>query len=79
MYSAEGKIIELTEYKKEEIMQKVVSETFARKAYRTLLIAHADYSTEEYNRIKAANNNFVTENDREALENNLILIGIYAL
>lgn len=60
-------------------MQRVVSETFARKAYRTLLIAHADYHIDEYNRLKEANNNFGGESDREALENNLILIGIFAL
>jgi len=28
-------------------MKKVVAETFAVKAYRTLLIAYADYSEEE--------------------------------
>lgn len=60
-------------------MQRIVAETFARKAYRTLLIAHADYSMDEYQKIKEANNGFVHEQDREALEQNLILIGIYAL
>ena len=44
-----------------------------------MLIAHVDYSYEEYIRIKALNNDFVSEKDREALEKNLVLIGIYAL
>jgi len=47
-------------------MQKVVAETFARKAYRTLLIAHADYTVDEYNRIKNANNILHGESDRES-------------
>ena len=60
-------------------MKKVVAETFAVKAYRTLLIAYADYSEEELQRLQQANNNFEKEADREALEKNLTLIGIYAL
>jgi Ca2+ transporting ATPase len=60
-------------------MKEIVAETFAKKAYRTLLIAHADYTVDEYNRLKNANNGFSTEADREALEQNLVLIGIYAL
>ena len=56
-----------------------MSETFAVKAYRTLLIAYADYTEEEYMILKGQHNNFEKESDREALEQNLTLIGIYAL
>jgi hypothetical protein len=34
-------------------MKKIVAETFAVKAYRTLLIAYADYTEEEYQRLKS--------------------------
>jgi hypothetical protein len=37
----------------EEIKRKIVAETFAVKAYRTLLIAYSDYTEEEYQRLKA--------------------------
>jgi magnesium-transporting ATPase (P-type) len=60
-------------------MKKIVVETFARKAYRTLLIAYRDYTMGEYNNLKAMNNDFTTEANREVLEQDLTLIGIYAL
>lgn len=49
-------------------MQEVVTNNFAKKAYRTLLIAYSDLTFDEYKQIKAANNNFAHENDREVLE-----------
>jgi hypothetical protein len=49
------------------------------KAYRTLLIAYADYTYDEYLRMKDANNGFGGEADREVLEQNLTMIGIYAI
>jgi len=49
-------------------MKKIIAETFAAKAYRTLLIAYADYTQEEYLKLKSRNNNFASESDREALE-----------
>mgnify|MGYP006919650247 CR=1 FL=1 len=38
---------------KEHLKRKIVGDTFAVKAYRTLLIAYADYSYDEYLRMKA--------------------------
>ena len=49
-------------------MQRVVTETFARKAYRTLLIAYREYTADEYEKLRVQNNGFATEADREALE-----------
>jgi len=43
------------------------------------MIAYGDISTKDYETLKAANNNFKSETDREILENNLTVIGIYAL
>jgi len=79
MFDRNGQVVFIDEAKKTEIMKKIVSETFAVKAYRTLLIAYADYTEEEYQRLKSQNNGFEKEADREALERNLTLIGIYAL
>ncbi len=79
MFDRSGQVVYIDEAKKNEIMKKIVAEKFAVKAYRTLLIAYADYSEDELQRIQQANNNFEKEADREALEKNLTLIGIYAL
>ena len=79
MFDRNGQVVFIDEAKKTEIMKKIVSETFAVKSYRTILIAYADYTEEEYQRLKSQNNGFEKEADREALEKNLTLIGIYAL
>lgn len=61
------------------MLKNIVIETFAKQAFRTLLIAHTSYTVEEYERIKAANNNFHSEKDREVLEKDLTVVGIFAL
>jgi magnesium-transporting ATPase (P-type) len=78
-FDSQGNAVELNKSKKEEIMAKVVTKTFAEKAYRTLLIAYREYTFEEYQRLEVANNGFASEADREVLEKDLTLIGIYAL
>ena len=79
MFDKKGQVVYIDEAKKNDIMKKIVAESFAVKAYRTLLIAYADYTEEELKRLQQANNNFEKEADREALEKNLTLIGISAL
>ena len=63
-----GNQTDLTEDKKQYLIKNIVTETFAKQAFRTLLIAHTEYSKEQYEQIKAENNNFQTERDREVLE-----------
>lgn len=52
---------------------------FAAQAYRTLLITYRDMSMDEYNELKAANNDFEKESDREVLEQGLTAIGLFGL
>jgi Ca2+ transporting ATPase len=52
---------------------------FAAQAYRTLLITYRDMSMDEYNALKAANNDFEKEKDREVLEQGLTAIGLFGL
>jgi magnesium-transporting ATPase (P-type) len=52
---------------------------FADQAYRTLLITYKDMSMNDFNNIKAANNDFEKENDREVLEAGLVAIGVFGL
>jgi magnesium-transporting ATPase (P-type) len=52
MFDSNGNQIAINQSKKDEVMQKIVTETFARKAYRTLLIAYREYTADEYDRIK---------------------------
>lgn len=60
-------------------MKDVVKEQFAKQAYRTLLIAYTDLSYETYEQLKANNNDFHREADREVLESSLTVVGIFAL
>ena len=70
----------LNENKKTHILEYVVSENFARSAFRTLLIAYRDLSVVEFETIKARSNGFSEEKDREELEKlGLTVIGIYGL
>jgi P-type Ca2+ transporter type 2B len=75
----QGTTNELTEEKRKYIVNDIVTHTFAKRAFRTIMISYADITNKEYETLKAANNNFKTEQDREILENNLTIIGIYAL
>jgi P-type E1-E2 ATPase len=78
-FNQDGNPIELTPEAKNRILKDIVTNTFAKKAYRTLLIAYSKITKEEYEKLKNANNDFKTEKDREVLEQNLTIIGIYAL
>ena len=78
-FEKDGRVEELTAQKKKEIVEDVVCKTFAQKAYRTIMIAYTDITVEQYNLLKDANNNFKSEQDREVLEKDLTIVGIYAL
>lgn len=62
--------------------QEVINNTvniFAKQAYRTILMAYRDYSTDEYEDLKSSNNNFESEEDREVLEQGLTAVGIWGI
>ena len=61
-----------------ELYERTVKK-FANQAYRTILMAYRDMSMAEFEQIKAANNDFASEGDREILENNLTAYGIFGL
>ena len=52
---------------------------FAKQALRTIMMAYRDFSEEEYEQIKAENNDFATESDREILEQDLTAVGIWGI
>ena len=61
-------------------MKDVIKEKFAKRAYRTLLIAYRDYTQHDFKhhvmpRLGTAN----IEEDIKVLEEGLTLIGIYGL
>lgn len=60
-------------------MKSIVTDTFAKKAYRTLLIAYREYTIQQYEELLERNNGFSSESDREALETDMTLVGIFAL
>lgn len=79
MFDRDGEVMHIKEEDKEKIMKEIIADTFAVKAYRTLLVAYREYSLDEYERLKEQNNGFQTEADREALEVDLTMVGIFAL
>jgi len=60
------------------ILNRVIKH-FAKQAYRTILVTKKDMSWDDYNNLKSANNDFEKEADRECLENDLEVIGIFGL
>ena len=52
----DGTVIKLNEEKRRYIINDIVNETFAKKAYRTIMIAYGDISSKEYEGVKAKNN-----------------------
>jgi magnesium-transporting ATPase (P-type) len=78
-YLAEnGQEEDLDQEKKDEIISKIVK-TMAGKCYRTILVAHSQYSEGEWRHTKESNNDFLTEQDRESVESGLCLVGIFGL
>jgi len=60
------------------ILERVIKH-FAKQAYRTILVTKKDMTWDAYNTLKAANNDFEKEKDRECLEVDLEAIGIWGL
>lgn len=52
---------------------------FAKQAYRTILVCYRDMTMEEYEAMKEENNQFEEEKDRDALETDLVAVGIFGL
>ena len=78
-FDKQGNQVELTETKKAAILNDIVTNTFAKRAFRTIMIAYTDIEVAAYEQLKTANGNFKAEHDREVLEQGLTVVGIYAL
>ena len=76
---ANGNAEDLSDEKKDEIINQRVVKKFAAKTYRTLLISYCDYDEAQWENMKAQYNNFETASDREVVESGLTMIGIFAL
>ena len=71
-------VVDLEKSKKKEIVNETVKE-FAKKCYRTLLVAYLDIKAQAWESWKSNNNNFKEMHDKEAVENGLTMVGIFAL
>jgi Ca2+-transporting ATPase len=60
------------------VMEKTIK-FFACEAYRTLLICSRSMSMEDYESLKADNNDFEREEDKEILETDLVALSIFGL
>lgn len=75
----ENEAIELDSEKKQELIDKIVTEEFASKAYRTILISYRDYTKEEFDQLREENEDFKTPQSREVLEKDLTALAIFAI
>jgi len=73
-----GTSTEMDEKMKKQIKEEVIA-NFAKKAYRTMLLAYCDYPISEYEQLKKSNGNFEVEKDREVLESGMTMIAIFAI
>ena len=55
-----GEVQNMTPEKRDRIIYEDVVKKFARKCYRTLLLAYADYDEAHWEELKAQHNNFET-------------------
>ena len=55
-----GEVMEMTPEKRDRIIYEDVVKKFAKKCYRTLLLAYADYDEAKWEEFKAVHNNFDT-------------------
>ena len=60
------------------VFEKTVKK-FANQAYRTILVTFKDMSLEQYEALKAENNDFESDEDRKILETDLTAVGIFGL
>lgn len=52
---------------------------YADQAFRTILCCYKDIPREEYDDLKASNNDFELATDRQVLESDLIAIGLFGI
>lgn len=69
----------MTPEKRDRIIYEDVVKKFAKKCYRTLLLAYADYDEGKWEELKAQHNNFESIEDKEYAEMGLTLVGIVGL
>ena len=78
-YAVDGTRAHLDPDQLNYIKNDIISQQFTSKGYRAIIFAYKDLSVDEYEKLKRQCNNFQSEQDREALENNLCFVGAFAL
>jgi len=58
MLNEEGEVVDLSKEEKKKILSSVVTNKFASKALRTILLAYTDLTYSEYTQLKEENNLF---------------------
>lgn len=61
-----------------QIFNRVLKK-FADRALRTILVTFKDMSMEEFEHLKSNNNEFLTPDDRECLEDGLTALAVYGI
>jgi Ca2+ transporting ATPase len=78
-YAVDGTRAHLDNDQLNYIKNDIISQQFTSKGYRAIMFAYKDLNIDEFEKLKRQCNNFQTEQDREALENNLCFVAAFAL
>lgn len=78
MVGTDGSIVELDQAKKDYIVNDVV-ENYATQTWRTMLVTYADYSSDEWEALQQANNDFRSADDMAAVEKDLVFTALFGL
>lgn len=77
---SQGNIVSLNEDQKERILNKEIIDNFAKNhGYRTFLYAYKDMNSEAWENLQAANNNFVDEESRYIIEEELTFVAGFGI
>jgi magnesium-transporting ATPase (P-type) len=80
MVDANGDVVHMSESKSHEILFDEVIGAFATKeGLRTFVYAYKDFNSEAWEELQAANQNFVNEEDRYIIENNLVFLAGFGI
>lgn len=77
--TSDGEESPLDELERSRILNDEIIGQFAKNGLRTLVYAYKDVDSEHWEDLQAEHNNFVSESDREIIENDLVFVAAFGL
>lgn len=77
--TSDGDIKNIDDDEKDRILNEEIIDQFAKKGLRTFVYAYKDIDSDFWEELQAGNNNFVKEEDRLIVENDLIFVAGFGI